>query len=117
MRVGLFVTCLVDVMRPEIGFSAIKLLEAAGCEVVVPESQTCCGQPAYSGGNKASARELAKKFLQEFEGFDYIVIPSGSCGGTIKTHYDDLFAGDADLLERLSKIKSRVYELTDLLTD
>jgi len=115
MRVGLFVTCLVDVMRPEIGFSAIKLLEAAGCEVVVPESQTCCGQPAYSGGNKASARELAKKFLQEFEGFDYIVIPSGSCGGTIKTHYDDLFAGDADLLERLSKIKSRVYELTDFL--
>jgi L-lactate dehydrogenase complex protein LldE len=102
-------------MRPEIGFSAIKLLEAAGCEVVVPESQTCCGQPAYSGGNKASARELAKKFLQEFESFDYIVIPSGSCGGTIKTHYDDLFAGDADLLVRLSKIKSRVYELTDFL--
>ena len=115
MRVGLFVTCLVDVMRPEIGFSAIKLLEAAGCEVIVPENQTCCGQPAYSGGNKASARELAKKFLQEFEGVDYIVIPSGSCGGTIKTHYDDLFAGDADLLERLSKIKSRVYELTDFL--
>ncbi len=116
MRVGLFVTCLIDVMRPEIGFSAIKLLESAGCEVVVPASQTCCGQPAYSGGNKAAARELAEKFLDEFEGFDYIVIPSGSCGGTIKTHYDDLFAGHPVLLERLAKIKSRVYELTDFLS-
>ena len=115
MRVGLFVTCLIDVMRPEIGFSAIKLLESAGCEVVVPASQTCCGQPAYSGGNKAAARELAEKFLNEFESFDYIVIPSGSCGGTIKTHYDDLFAGHPALLERLAKIKSRVYELTDFL--
>jgi len=102
-------------MRPEIGFSAIKLLESAGCEVVVPASQTCCGQPAYSGGNKAAARELAEKFLDEFESFDYIVIPSGSCGGTIKTHYDDLFAGHPGLLERLAKIKSRVYELTDFL--
>ena len=115
MRVGLFVTCLIDVMRPEIGFSAIKLLESAGCEVVVPASQTCCGQPAYSGGNKAAARELAEKFLDEFESFDYIVIPSGSCGGTIKTHYDDLFAGHPGLLERLAKVKSRVYELTDFL--
>ena len=117
MRVGLLVTCLVDVMRPEIGFSTIKLLEAAGCEVVVPEGQTCCGQPAYSGGNKAAARELAAKFLDDFEGFDYIVIPSGSCGGTIKTHYDDILAGDPALLERLARVKSRVYELTDFLVN
>jgi len=115
MRVGLLVTCLVDVMRPEIGFSAIKLLEAAGCEVVVPEAQTCCGQPAYSGGNKAAARELAEKFVDEFEGFDYVVIPSGSCGGTIKTHYEDILADDPALLERYSRIKPRVYELTDFL--
>ena len=117
MRVGLLVTCLVDVMRPEIGFSTVKLLEAAGCEVVVPEGQTCCGQPAYSGGNKVAARELAEKFLDEFEGFDYIVIPSGSCGGTIKTHYDDILAGEPALLERLASVKSRVYELTDFLVN
>jgi L-lactate dehydrogenase complex protein LldE len=115
MRVGLLVTCLVDVMRPEIGFSALKLLEAAGCEVVVPENQTCCGQPAYSGGNKDAARELAAKFLDEFEGFDYVVIPSGSCGGTIRTHYDDIFAGHPALLARYARIKERVYELTDFL--
>jgi len=57
MRIGLMVTCLVDVMRPEIGLSAIKLLEAAGCEVVVPEAQTCCGQPAYSAGYASTFRQ------------------------------------------------------------
>ncbi len=117
MRVGLLVTCLVDVMRPEIGFSALKLLEAAGCEVVVPESQTCCGQPAYSGGNKDAARDLAAKFLDEFEGFDYVVTPSGSCGGTIRTHYEDIFAGHPALLARYARIKERVFELTDFLVN
>lgn len=115
MRVGLFVTCLVDLMRPEIGFSALKLLEAAGCEVVVPESQTCCGQPAYSSGDRAAARALAEKFLDEFEGFDYVVIPSGSCGGNVKVHYADLFAGDAALSARMARLAPRVYELTDFL--
>ncbi len=117
MRVGLLVTCLVDVMRPEIGFSAIKLLESAGCDVVVPEAQTCCGQPAYSSGNKAAARELAEKFIQDFEGFDYIVIPSGSCGGTIKTHYEDILAGHPALLERYARMQPKVYELTDFLVN
>lgn len=115
MRVGLFVTCLVDVMRPEIGFSSIKLLEAAGCEVVVPAQQTCCGQPGYSAGNRQAARELAIKFLEEFEGFDYVVIPSGSCGGMVKTHYGDGLSGDTALLQRLEKLQARVFELTDFL--
>lgn len=115
MRVGLLVTCLVDVMRPEIGFSTIKLLEAAGCEVVAPESQTCCGQPAYSAGNRDTAPALAEKFLDEFEGFDYIVIPSGSCGGMVKTHYEDVLAGHPQLLQRFAAVKPRVYELTDFL--
>lgn len=115
MRVGLFVTCLIDMMRPEIGFSALKLLETAGYEVVVPESQTCCGQPAYSAGNRKAARDLAEKFVNEFEHFDYVVIPSGSCGGTIKTHYRDLFLDDPDLRTRMERLASRVYELTDFL--
>ena len=116
MRVGLLVTCLVDVMRPEIGFSTIKLLEAAGCEVVAPESQTCCGQPAYSAGNRDATHALAEKFLDEFEGFDYIVIPSGSCGGMVKTHYEDALAGHPQLLQRFALVKPRVYELTDFLS-
>jgi len=115
MRIGLFVTCLVDLMRPGIGFSALKLLEAAGCEVVVPDMQTCCGQPAYSSGDRKAARDLAEKFVNEFENFDYVVIPSGSCGGTVKTHYVDLFAGEPRLSARMAVLAPRVYELTDFL--
>ena len=117
MRVGLLVTCLVDVMRPEIGFSALKLLESAGCDVIVPEQQTCCGQPAYSSGNRHAAGELAKKFIEDFESFDYIVIPSGSCGGTVKTHYDDILSDQPEWLARYQKIKPRVFELTDFLVN
>jgi L-lactate dehydrogenase complex protein LldE len=115
MRVGLFVTCLVDSMRPRIGFAAIKLLEAAGCEVVVPEQQTCCGQPGYNSGDRKSARAMALKFLAEFESFDYVVLPSGSCGGMIRVHYPDLFRNDPALLARFTAIGNRTYELTDFL--
>ncbi len=115
MRVGLFVTCLIDMMRPEIGFSTLKLLESAGCEVTVPDQQTCCGQPGYSAGDRADARALAEKFLAEFESFDYVVIPSGSCGGMVKTHYAELFADDPAKQARIVKLAARVYELTDFL--
>ncbi len=115
MRVGLFVTCLIDMMRPEIGFSTLKLLEAAGCEVVVPDMQTCCGQPGYSAGNRKAARDLAEKFICEFEQFDYVVIPSGSCGGMVKTHYADLFADDPEWRARLQQLVPRVFELTEFL--
>jgi L-lactate dehydrogenase complex protein LldE len=116
-KVGFFVTCLVDLMRPEIGFSAIKLLEQAGFAVHVPDTQTCCGQPAYNSGDKLTARQLAEKFISEFEQFDYIVIPSGSCGGMIKTHYQDVLAGMPALQARMEKIAARVYELTDFLVN
>ncbi|HYD97731.1 MAG TPA: (Fe-S)-binding protein [Noviherbaspirillum sp.] len=115
MRVGFFHTCLIDMMRPEIGFSVVKLLEAAGCEIVVPENQTCCGQPAYSSGDRKAARALAEKFVEEFEGFDYVVIPSGSCGGHVKTHYADLFSDDPVWHARMQRLAPRVFELTDFL--
>src|SRR6185295_15234829 len=117
MRVGLLVTCLVDLMRPRIGFAALELLEAAGCEVVVPQTQTCCGQPGYNSGDRASALELAKKVIAEFEGCDYIVAPSGSCAGMIRTHYADLFRDAPDELDRARKIWERTYELTDFLVN
>ena len=91
-RVGLFATCLVDLFRPSIGFAAVKLLEDAGCIVEVP-SQTCCGQPAFNSGDKGHARALALQVIKAFEAFDYIVVPSGSCGGMIAKHYPELFAG------------------------
>jgi len=116
MRVGLFVTCLVDSMRPSIGFATINLLEAAGCEVTVPAQQTCCGQPGYNSGDRQAAIALAKKFLDEFEAFDYVVLPSGSCAGMIRVHYPELFRDDPAMLTRMSAVAQRTYELTDFLT-
>ena len=116
-RVGLFVTCLVDLFRPSVGFAAVKLLEDAGCTVEVPEAQTCCGQPGYNSGDRASARALALQVLAAFEGYDYVVIPSGSCGASIKTDYPDLFADDPDLKPRFDRLAERTYELTDFLVN
>ncbi len=116
MRVGLFVTCLVDLMRPRIGFAAITLLEAAGCEVVVPATQTCCGQPGYNSGDRQSALALARKVLAEFEDFDYVVAPSGSCAGMIRTHYPDVFH-DQPERARVNALCAHTYELTEFLVD
>ena len=117
MRVGLFVTCLVDLMRPRIGFAALDLLEAAGCEVVVPQTQTCCGQPGYNSGDRVSAAALARKLVAEFESCDYVVAPSGSCAGMIRTHYPDLFRDEPAALERVSRLCEKTYELTDFLVN
>ncbi len=117
MRVGLFVTCLVDLMRPRIGFAALELLEAAGCEVVVPRAQTCCGQPGYNSGDRASALALARKLIDEYSECDYVVVPSGSCAGMIRTHYPDLFNDAPAERERALELAGRTYELTDFLVN
>ena len=117
MRVGLFVTCLVDLMRPSIGFAALALLESAGCEVVVPAAQTCCGQPGWNSGDRPSARKLALKLLDEFADCDYLVMPSGSCAGMVKRHYADVFRDDEMQQARVQKLAARTHELTDFLTN
>lgn len=115
MRVGLFVTCLVDMMRPRIGFATLKLLQDAGCEVVVPPHQTCCGQPGFNSGDRESGRLMARRFLADFDSFDYVVAPSGSCTGMIRCHYAELFPEDPALQARLDALSSRTFELTDFL--
>jgi L-lactate dehydrogenase complex protein LldE len=120
MKVALFVTCLVDLMRPSIGFAAIELLEAAGCDVVVPATQTCCGQPAWNSGDRASAALLAKKVIAEFAAYEFIVAPSGSCADHIRSEYPAIFADqddDEDWHGRAVALASRVYELTDFLVN
>ena len=93
VRVGLFVTCLVDLFRPSVGFAAVKLLQDAGCVVEVPV-QTCCGQPAYNSGDRATTSAIAAQVIDAFAGFDHVVAPSGSCAAMIKRHYPELFADD-----------------------
>jgi L-lactate dehydrogenase complex protein LldE len=116
-RVGLFVTCLVDLFRPSVGFAAVKLLEDAGCVVEVPAAQTCCGQPAYNSGDKADTMAIARQVIAAFESFDYVVVPSGSCGGMLKEHYPDLFAAEPETFQRAQHLAKRTYELVSFLTD
>src|SRR5262245_12535795 len=116
-RVGLFVTCLVDLLRPSVGFAAVRLLEAAGCDVIVPAAQTCCGQPAYNSGARADAAALARQTIAAFDEVDYIVAPSGSCAGMLKRHYPDLLKDDEEWWGRAIAFSERVHELTQFLVD
>ena len=115
-RVGLFVTCLVDLIRPAVGFASVKLLEDAGCSVDVP-TQTCCGQPAFNSGDRKTTREIAEQVIAAFEPYDYVVAPSGSCTGMLKTHYPELFEGDAAWAPRVEKFCAKTHELISFLTD
>ncbi len=116
-RVGLFATCLMNLFRPGVGFAAVKLLEDAGCRVEVPATQTCCGQPGYNSGDYDAARDLARQTIAAFEGFDYVVGPSGSCMATIRHDYPVLFADDPKWLHRAEALAAKSYELLSFLHD
>ena len=116
LRIGLFVTCLVDLMRPSVGFSAVKLLEDAGCTVIVP-SQTCCGQPAYNSGDRETARTIARQTIAAFEGCDYVVAPSGSCAGMLAKHFPELFDDEPDFSRKAAAFAAKSRELVSFLVD
>jgi L-lactate dehydrogenase complex protein LldE len=115
-HVALFVTCLVDLFRPAVGFAAVKLLEGAGCRVDVPR-QTCCGQPAYNQGDRADAVAIARRTLAAFAGYDYVVAPSGSCAGMLKKHYPLLFDEASADGAAARELAARTFELISFLTD
>ena len=116
-RVALFVTCLVDLFRPSVGFAAVKLLEQAGCSVEVPPLQVCCGQPAYNSGDRATARAIARQVIDTFEGYEAVVAPSGSCGGMLAHHYPGLFDDEPAMKARAENLAARSYELMSFLVD
>jgi L-lactate dehydrogenase complex protein LldE len=113
----LFVTCLVDLFRPNVGFATVKLLRDAGCRVEVPLAQTCCGQPAYNSGDFTTAAAIAKQVIAEFEGYDYVVAPSGSCAGMLNVHFPALFDTDLRWRARAEALAGRVFELMSFLVD
>jgi L-lactate dehydrogenase complex protein LldE len=117
IRIGLFVTCLVDLFRPTVGLAAAKLLEDAGCVVEAPRSQTCCGQPAYNSGDRKTAIAIAKQVVDLFDGFDYVVAPSGSCAGMLRVHYPTLLAEDAAYGPRAKALAAKSHELVGFLVD
>lgn len=116
-HIGLFVTCLVDAMRPNIGFAAIRLLEEAGCRVEVPNAQTCCGQPSFNSGDTSSAAQLARNFITIFEPYDYIVVPSGSCAGMVRAHFPEALANDPPWAKRAHALGMRTFEIMSFLVD
>jgi L-lactate dehydrogenase complex protein LldE len=115
-RVGLFVTCLVDLIRPSVGFAAVKLLEDAGCTVAVP-LQSCCGQPAFNSGDRRTARAVAEQVIAAFAPYEYVVAPSGSCAGMLKVHYPELFHGDPNWQPRADAFAAKTWELVSFLVD
>ena len=116
-KVGLFVTCLVNTMRPSVGFAAIKLLEDAGCTVDVPESQSCCGQPAFNSGDDEGTRQIAYQTIKQFETFDYVVVPSGSCAAMIKKNFVEVLKDQPEWLARAEHLASITHELLSFLVD
>src|SRR5829696_4521838 len=116
-RVALLVTCLVDLFRPSVGFAAVALLERAGCTVEVPRAQTCCGQPAYNSGDRADAKAIARRVVDAFSAYDYVVAPSGSCAGMVKMHYPEMFADEPEMRARAEELASRTWELVSFLVD
>src|ERR1700727_18060 len=116
-RVALFATCLEDLHRLTIAFAAIRLLEQGGIQVEVPRAQTCGGQPTFNSGDRATTRDLAAGILDAFGGYDYVVVPSGSCGGMLKHHLPHLFNDDPNLRGRAEAMAARTYELVSFLTD
>ncbi|GMG82228.1 (Fe-S)-binding protein [Paralimibaculum aggregatum] len=114
-RVALLVTCLVDMIRPAIGFASVRLLEAAGCTVHVPR-QTCCGQPNWNSGDRAGAQALARTMIAAMQGYDYVVVPSGSCAATVIKDYPAILAGEPE--EAAARdLAGRTHEIVSFLTD
>lgn len=115
-RIQLFVTCLVDAIRPAVGWATVRVLERVGYDVVVPDGQTCCGQPAYNGGEWGEARAMARHTLDVLDRSpDPVVLPSGSCADMIVHGYTELFRDDEALRARARSLASRTRELSQLL--
>lgn len=113
-KVELFIPCFIDQIYPETAFNTIKLLERAGCEVSYNPAQTCCGQPAYNAGFWDEAKEVGQHFLSNFSAENYIVAPSASCVGMVKSGFNDLFTNTADH-NKCRSIQRHTHEISDFL--
>jgi L-lactate dehydrogenase complex protein LldE len=114
-NVALFITCLTDQFYPLVGVAVTKILEHFGCKVYFPDEQTCCGQPFFNNGFHPEAKELAKRMIQIFEPYDYVVTPSGSCCAMVREQFRELFKDDHAWESGLHKVASRTYEFVEFL--
>jgi len=116
--IQLFITCIIDTLYPEIGEAVVRVLERAGVKVAFPPGQTCCGQPAFNSGMRATARPVVIHTIQVFEPTNGpVVVPSGSCAAMLRVGYPELFADDSQWLPRAQALAARTYELSEFLVD
>ena len=114
MKVQLFIPCFIDQLYPQVAFNTVKILEKAGCTVKYNTQQTCCGQPAFNAGFWGESKDVCTKFVQDFDGSDYIVSPSASCAGFIRNNYGKLFENNA-FQSPAKKVSSQIFELSEFL--
>lgn len=114
-RVSLFATCIVDQIFPKVGLATAEVLERLGCTVDFPERQTCCGQPAFNSGFRDEARSVARHFLDVFRDSEHVVAPSGSCVSMVRRHFEELFAGEENVLAEVRALRERVWEFSEFL--
>jgi L-lactate dehydrogenase complex protein LldE len=119
VRIALFVTCLADGLFPQVGQATVRLLERLGHEVVFPQGQTCCGQMHTNTGYLRQALPLVRRYVSVFEDCEVVVVPSGSCTGSVR-HQHAMVArrfGDEALARRAEAVAARTFELSELLVD
>jgi L-lactate dehydrogenase complex protein LldE len=114
MTVQLFIPCFMDQLYPQAAFNTIKVLEKAGCKVKYNEKQTCCGQPAFNAGFWSESKDVCTKFVQDFDGADYIVSPSASCTGFVRNNFGKIFENNA-FQSPAKKVTNRMFELSEFL--
>ena len=114
MQVQLFIPCFIDQLYPQVAFNTVKILEKAGCTVKYNTQQTCCGQPAFNAGFWGESKDVCTKFVQDFDGADYIVSPSASCAGFVRNNYGKLFENNA-FQSPAKKVSSQIFELSEFL--
>ncbi|HVB45615.1 MAG TPA: (Fe-S)-binding protein [Streptosporangiaceae bacterium] len=119
MRIALFVTCLADTLYPRVGQATVRLLERLGHQVSFPRAQTCCGQMHVNTGYQRQALALVRRHVAVFGDCEAVVVPSGSCAGSIR-HQHAMVArrfGDEALARRAQEVAKRTFELSELLVD
>jgi len=115
MKIALFITCLTDTFYPRTGIAVVKVLEKLGCQAEFPEQQTCCGQPMWNNGYSSEARQLARRMIETFDNYEYVVTPSGSCAAMIRDYYEQIFENDPAWQSRAKAFANKTYEFIEFL--
>jgi L-lactate dehydrogenase complex protein LldE len=115
MKIQIFIPCFIDQLFPETAFNMVKVLKKFNCEINYNINQTCCGQPAFNAGYWNESKSIARKFLNDFQSSDYIIVPSGSCTGFVRNYYPKLL-GNSLPDNELTQLRSKTFEFTEFLT-